>query len=236
VEGLIPAIVSRDLFEAANAARTRQPIPPGDTTRDLLLPGLAFCSGCAKTLKVVRRPRADRSYVVSYYCKNAASEACRDRAYVHADELDSFVADWFAEALAGAPRMIDVVAAGRDLEQAQAERAEAEAELAAYVVEAKALNSTLFQRGLESRQAKVEETQARVAEFSGCLMRLPHGGSLLKLWDTFSTADRSDVLRGFIDRIDVSRGASSNFAENIKIFWADGTVADLKQRVRKAAA
>jgi site-specific DNA recombinase len=50
-------IVSRELFDAVQAARTAQPIPPGNTTRHLILLGLARCAGCGKTLKVVLRPR-----------------------------------------------------------------------------------------------------------------------------------------------------------------------------------
>src|SRR5438876_269650 len=68
-----PAIVTQEEFEAANAARTTQPVPPGETTRGRLLLGLARCAGCGRTLKVVRRPRADNTYVAAYYCKNAAS-------------------------------------------------------------------------------------------------------------------------------------------------------------------
>jgi site-specific DNA recombinase len=73
-ENAHPPILTREEFEAVNAARTKQPIPPGDTTRDRILLGIAYCAGCGKTLKQVRRPRRDGTYAVAYYCKNAASE------------------------------------------------------------------------------------------------------------------------------------------------------------------
>jgi DNA invertase Pin-like site-specific DNA recombinase len=74
------AIVPRDLFERVQASRTSRPVPPGETTADRILLGIARCAGCRHTLKVVRRPRADGSYAIAYFCKNAASEPCPDRA------------------------------------------------------------------------------------------------------------------------------------------------------------
>jgi DNA invertase Pin-like site-specific DNA recombinase len=230
------AIVSRDLFDAANAARTKQPVPPGDTTRDRILLGIARCAGCGHTLKVVRRPRVDGSYVTSYYCKDAASESCPDRAFVHADSLDEFVFEWFAEALRKTPRMVDVVVAERELEQAQRERDKAEAELAKFVETASALEAVLFQRGIASRQKRLDEARANVQAASARTTRLPVSGPLIDLWDTFTAAERRDVLAGFLDRIDVRRGASSNLAANVRIVWSDGTVAHEEKRVRKAAA
>lgn len=232
-------IVTRELFEAANAARTKQPIPPGDTTRDLLLVGLARCGGCGHTLKVTRRPRVDGSYVVSYYCKDAATVPCEDRAYVHADALDGFVADWFKEALKTAPRMIDVVAAARELEEAQDEQASAEAQLVAFVEAASALDAGLFQRGIDARQARVDAARSRVRELSARVTRIPAGGALVDLWAGFDAAERRDVLAGFLDRVEVTLGASRDLAGNVSVRWADGTLAEIaedEEGVRVAAA
>jgi hypothetical protein len=78
---------------------------------------LARCAGCGHTLKTVRAPRAHGRYVVSYYCKDAASASCPERAYVHADELDAFVEQWFTEAISTVPRMVDIVSVGVELEK-----------------------------------------------------------------------------------------------------------------------
>jgi site-specific DNA recombinase len=235
-ENAHPPIVTRELFDAADAARTVQAVPPGDTTRDRLLVGLARCHGCGRTLKTVRRKRADGSYVVSYFCKNAASEPCPDRAYVHADELDRYVADWFAGTLESVPRMVDVVAAGRDLERAQAEQAKAKAQLNAYMENADPTDKVLFRRGQEARQRRVEEASERVRHLSGRLVRLPAGGPLIGLWEDFGALERRDVLAAFVDRVEVARGASANLAENVRISWADGTIAQDESGVRVAAA
>ncbi|HKI24522.1 MAG TPA: recombinase family protein [Gaiellaceae bacterium] len=168
-EHAYPPIVSRGLFAAANAARTRRPAPSGETTRGRLLRGIAKCGGCGHTLKIVRRSRADGTYAVSYYCKNAASEPCGDRAFVHADELDRFVGEWFTAALQRVPRMVDVVSAGRELEAAQAEQATAEAELTAYVENVSVRDPALFQRGYVSREQRAREAQDKVRQLSARL-------------------------------------------------------------------
>jgi site-specific DNA recombinase len=235
-EGAHEPILTREQFNALQASRTRQPVPPGDTTRERLLQGIVRCGGCGRTLKVVRRRRADGSYVSSYYCKNAASEACPDRAFVHAEPLEEFVVEWFAQALRTAPRMVDVVAIARELEQAQKEQDTAEAELRAYVETASALDAALFQRGIAARQKRLDDAWAKVQVASARTTRLPVGGSLIKLWGTFTPAERRDVLAGFLDRITVRRGASDNLFANVEIIWSDGTVAQHERRVRKAAA
>jgi site-specific DNA recombinase len=238
-DGAHPPIVSREAFDAAQAGRTIQPVPSGATTRGRLLIGLARCGGCGRTLKVVRRPRADGSFVAAYFCKNAASEPCPSRAYVHADELDGFVAEWFEQALRTAPHVIDVVTAGRDLEQAQVEQAKAEGELYAYVETASALDPGLFQRGLDARQARADEARDRVRELSTRVTRLPSGGALVKLWGDFDQAERRDVLAGFVDRIEVDRGASVDLEECVRVVWSDGSLAypaHDEERARVAAA
>jgi DNA invertase Pin-like site-specific DNA recombinase len=235
-EHAYPPIVSRQEFDAAQAGRTTQPVPPGATTRDRLLPGLARCAGCGRTLKVVRRKRTDGSYVVAYYCKNAASEPCAARAYVHADELDAFIEEWFAAALETVPRMIDVVAAGRDLEAAQGNQAQAEAQLNAYIENASALDAARFQRGIATREARLESAQEQVRQLSARLTRIPVGGALSALWTQFDALERRDVLAGFVDRIDVSHGASTDLTGSVRIFWSDGTIANDERGVRVAAA
>jgi DNA invertase Pin-like site-specific DNA recombinase len=226
-ENAHPAIVSRELFDAVQASRTTQPIPPGDTTRDRLLLGIARCSGCGHTLKVVRRQLVDGSYVAAYFCKDAATAPCAERAYVHAGELDTFVSEWFTGALRSAPRMVDVVAQARDLEDAQGAQEAAEAQLRAFVENAQIDDAVLFQRGVDARQERADLARARVQELSGRVTRTPSGGTLIDLWGTFTPAERREVLAGFVDRVTVRRGTRANLAGCVSITWADGTPVDV---------
>lgn len=35
------------------------------------------------------------------------------------------------------------------------------------------------------------------------------------------------MLRGFIDRVQVARGASRDLARHVRIYWSDGTLAEI---------
>jgi len=220
-----PPIVTREDFEAAQGARTKRAVPPGATTRDRLLQGLARCGGCGRTLKVVRRSRADGSFVPAYFCKDAASEPCPERAFVRAENLDRYVEAWFVDALRSTPRMIDVVAAARDLEEAQAEQSTAEAELYAYVEAASTLDAGLFHRGLEARQGRVDAARERVRDISGRVATIPIGGRLSSIWETLDPSERREVLGGFLGSVVVRRGASEDLPHALTITWSDGSIA-----------
>jgi DNA invertase Pin-like site-specific DNA recombinase len=226
VPDLIPAIVTRADFDAAQAGRKTQARASGNTTAHLVLPGLARCAGCGRTLKALRRPRADGSFVQAYFCKNAHKGGdCAARAYVHADELEGYVLARFERELRATPRHLDAVEAAHGLEQAEAELHEAEAELRAFLELASALERTAFLTAATARQERVEAARARVAEFSAKLTRLPAGGRLASYWDKLETVEeRRLVLRGFLDRVEVARGASHDLQAHVQIFWADGSV------------
>jgi hypothetical protein len=176
----------------------------------------------------------DGSYVVAYYCKNAASQPCPSRAYVHADELDAFVEGWFTEALRSVHRLIDVVSAGRELEEAQRALERLERDLRGYVEVEDATDPVLFRQGLEARQGRVTEARERVGHLSARLTRIPAGGSLSALWGGFDVARRRPVLRGFLDRVEVGRGASADLAGNVRIFWSNGAITGRRSRHRES--
>jgi hypothetical protein len=154
------------------------------------------------------------------------------------DRLDDFVSSWFAAALRETPRVVDVVASERELEDALRARDKSEAELNGYVEATSVtdLGPLVFHRGIASRQKQLDEATANVQVASARTRRLPVGGSLIELWDTFTPAERRDVLGGFVGRVDVRRGASGNLRGHVRIAWSDGTVAHKETRMRKAAA
>lgn len=236
-ESAHPAIIERDLWDRVQASRTPSPASTGALTRGRLLQGIARCAGCGRTLKVLHRSRTDGSRVASYFCKNAASEPCGDRAYVHCDALEDYVCDVFSRALRSTPRLVDVVAVGRELEAAQSVLEAAEAELAAFVEMSSALQAEHFQRGYATRTKAVDEARETVRHLSARLPKLPVGGSLIDLWEGFEPTERREVLAGFLGRVVVHRGASNGDLEKqVVIEWSDGTVANDKAGVRVAPA
>ncbi len=235
-ENAHPAIIDRDLWDRVQSARTITPAATGALTTERLLQGLARCAGCGRTLKVLHRKRVDGSRVSVYYCKNAASEPCLDRAYVHCDALEEYVCDRFSQALRTTPRLVDVVAVGKELDAAQTTLDAAKAQLDAFIVQADAIAAEDFQRGYAARQGRVREAEDNVRQLSARLPRLPVGGSLIDLWDRFDAPERREVLAGFIGRVIVRRGASSDLENQVVVEWADGSVANDEARVGVAAA
>jgi DNA invertase Pin-like site-specific DNA recombinase len=230
-------IVDRDLYERANAGRTTRPVPAGETTRERLLIGLARCVGCGATLKVTRRKdRSGKQLPDVYYCRNELKRPCPARALVRCDELDAHLARWFERQLGTNPAMVDAVAANRRLEDALAEEAEAKDDLTNFVTAVKVSDPAVFQAGLEAREARLAETQAAAREAQGRVAQLPEGGSLLELWHRFDPAGRRRVLGEWLDRVEVSRGASADLAGSVEIFWLDGSPADDEDDARVAAA
>src|SRR5262249_41059053 len=158
-----------------------------------------------------------------------SAEPCPARAFVHADRLDEYVRGWFEQAISSEPRFVVAVEAARELEEAQGEAAAAEAELVAFVTTAAALDAPLFQKGVAARQPGGARARRAVATLAAQNRALPLGGRLVDVWAGLDVAERRTVLAGYLDRVQVARGASSDLAGNVTIVWADGTVADVEQ-------
>jgi DNA invertase Pin-like site-specific DNA recombinase len=225
MENAHPAIVDKALFDAVQGARTVRPVPPGKTTEDRLLLGLARCASCGKALRVRHRKRADGSTVSSYFCVNAASVPCQAQGWVRAENLDAFVDAWFTQAIRQVPRMVDVVAAGLELQQAQEALVKAEAQLNRYAENVAIDDLAVFQRGIDARQKRVREARARVQQLAARLPRLPASGPLWAHWERFDVARRRSTLAAIVDRVVVRKGAGADLEGNVQIFWTGGDLA-----------
>jgi DNA invertase Pin-like site-specific DNA recombinase len=216
-------IIGRELFDAVQASRTTQPVATGELTQERLLVGIATCAHCGHTLKVLHRARADGSRNTGYYCKGTSAGSCpKPRPWVRADDLDAFVCEWFERALRTVPRMVDAVRAGQELAEAQAEHERLRRDLEQFVTVV-IEDAAVFQRGLDVRQERVAVAEERVRHLSARRSRLPVGGTLLEVWASASPLERREILAGFLDRVEVHRGAG--VPEGVRIFWQDGTVA-----------
>jgi DNA invertase Pin-like site-specific DNA recombinase len=230
-------IVDLDLFARANAGRTTRPVPPGETTRERLLIGLARCAGCGATLKVTRRTDRNGAQLPDvYYCRNELKRPCPARALVRCDVLDAHVADWFEDELKTNPGMVDAIAATRELEDALADEAEAQVDLTNYVTTVRVSDPAVFQAGLEAREGRLDNAKAHVADARSRVARLPEGGSLLALWHGFDPGERRFALGEWLDRVEVSRGASAGLTGNVRVVWLDGHLAEDEDDARVAAA
>lgn len=241
---LIPALVSRDLYERANAARTTRPVPAGDTTKDFMLVGrrLVLCAGCDKTLKVVqRKKRNGEPDAPAYYCHNATVEECSARAFVEVARLEEYVCAAFESHLHNDLGVLRAVASDRALREAEKERDQLERNLRDFVKRSASLGlGELFEQTVREQQEEIERAQARVIELRGRIGPTPPvSGRHIDIWPTLDAAGRGELLASALDRIVVAKGAQQDLAANVSIFGSDGLLivpADEEVEVRVAAA
>jgi DNA invertase Pin-like site-specific DNA recombinase len=224
------AIVTRAEFDAARVGRCAAR-PTGKTSDGALLVGVARCAGCGRTLRVRTRTRKDGSVVRAYYCVDAASETCADRAYVHVDKLDAHVEAFFLDALRADGRYAEAVEAEEQTVEARRLVEEAERELHAFVTTATALDAAYFSAGVEARQGRLDMARAALAEATSRTKRIgPVGGNLVDLYEGLDATARRKVLGGYLDRVVVRRGAGraglAGLAGHVQIVWYGNVVAD----------
>jgi hypothetical protein len=121
--------------------------------------------------------------------------------------------------------MVDVVAAGFELQQAQEALVKAEAQLNRYAENVAIDDLAVFQRGIDARQKRVREARARVQQLAARLPRLPASGPLWAHWERFDVARRRSTLAAIVDRVVVRKGAGADLEGNVQIFWTGGDLA-----------
>lgn len=118
-------IVSRLLFDRANAVKGKRPIWTGDS-KDLMLRGLVTCASCGSNLYASsrrgKRINGGRESILVYKC---SYRHCTDHAYVIAPDLDAYVSESILNLFSRAD-LRDSKTTAADFDSAEKELAEAE--------------------------------------------------------------------------------------------------------------
>jgi DNA invertase Pin-like site-specific DNA recombinase len=222
-----PAIVSRDEFDAVRIVPGDRPL--GTSTADRFLLGLARCAGCGRTLKVVRRKRADGSYAVAYYCKGTSSGGCSARAFAKAEKLEALVEDVFRDALQSDRRIVEAIEAKADVEEAARILEAAEAELREFALRGSALDGDLFEEAIGERKGRVEMARLALAEARSRSGSLPlSGGRIVDVWEALDGEERRRIARAYFDRVVVRKARTEDepVARRTQVVWAGNVVAE----------
>jgi DNA invertase Pin-like site-specific DNA recombinase len=192
-----PALVARDLWEAAQIDHPRQ--PHSGTGEGALLAGIARCAGCSGSLTL------DGGY---YRCRAYARAGgeCAEPAIVSQAKLDEYLTGLvvpFIESLE-----YSAVDRGKELAGALEELAGAEAELAAYqqVTRVTSVGPDAFAAGMKSRVDAVDRARRTVGETRRVSGESPESGTLGSRWASLSVKQRNHVLRGALGAAFVRRG------------------------------
>ena len=223
-EATVERIVSPELWAAAN--RQSRSYPKGNGRTRALLLGLAKCGGCDHAM------HATGDTPLTYSCRGKfASGNCSARAFAKCDRVDEYVL--FLLQQPEVQELISDSASDSEARYLAARQAveRAEAELEAFVLSASAVERELFAKGLEARQAALEE--ARTALYAQDDPGVPEGVDvlafdegpvLLEEWDEMGIDRQRRHLRRYIERVvihraDPKRRKHQPIAERVEVVW-----------------
>jgi site-specific DNA recombinase len=227
--GAHPALVSLELWEAANAVKAQAP-SRGDG-EGTLLAGLVRCAGCRYVMSKGATQGAGRpERLLTYTCRrNHSAGRCSESCAIKREIIEQYVEDAFYERYGEAS--IEAMADHTDLDAVRQELAEAEAELETFR-DNKRIRATLeavgdgsFEDGISARAERVIAAREKLAAIRASAVGfvLPDAVSYRNL----KLPERRALLRTGIGAIFVrrslrrgGRGALPDPAARIHICWA----------------
>lgn len=219
-----PAIVSAELWEAANAVKGRAPAR-GDK-QGALLTGLVRCAGCRRAMSPgVTEGGGRKTRLLTYYCRrNHGGGRCQAPCSIKRGALEDYVEKAFLE------RYADVSVEGinddSELEDAQVQLHEAEADLEAFRdnervrAALEAVGEGSFEEGIAVRAERVIAARERVAAARAQAVGFAVPDELT--YASLSVPERRSLLRAGIGAVFVRRSA---------VRGGRGGVPDPRQRV-----
>jgi len=137
-------LIDPERFDRAQSTQAQRPVKGTPRSSEALLPGIARCTGCGHTLKIV----VGHKGALRYYCKSDSyANPCPAPAFARADQLDPFAEAWFLSAVEGEGIVAEAVEADRKLSAAQGAVDRAEASLRAYAATGDVLDAETFRTG-----------------------------------------------------------------------------------------
>ncbi len=240
--GAHPALISAELWQAANAVKAQA--PSRGTGEGALLSGLVRCAGCRYVMSPGATQGAGRpEQLLTYTCRRHHSAGrCQGSCAIKRETVEQYVEDAFLKRYAEVS--IEGVVDSADLDVAQQEVAEAEADLEAFRdnervrTALQALGDSAFEDGIAARAERViaaRETLA-AARASAVGFALPDAVSYRAL----RLPERRSLLRAGIGAVFVrrsltraGRGKAPDPATRVHICWTGQEPNDLPGRHNK---
>lgn len=195
-----PPLVTIDEWEAAQVTIARP--PRGGDTGPALLAGIVRCAGCGHVMS------RGKTKSLVYTCHGRSSHGkCPAPAAVTLKLLDAYVEPIALTQL----RHLAVRSAARDDTDVTGARdavAAAVRERGAYLeaISADDVGIDAFREGARTRQARVDEAQARLNQALAVQPAIPVVGDVDQAWMALDAHGRNAVLRGLLEAVVVRRG------------------------------
>jgi DNA invertase Pin-like site-specific DNA recombinase len=241
--GAHPALVSAELWDAANAVKGRAP-GRGEGTGTLLA-GLVRCAGCRRVMSPgVTQGGGRTERLLTYRCRrNHGAGRCQAASAIKRETIESYVENAFLERYSDVS--VEGVTDNADLEAAQLEVHEAEANLEAFRdnervrVALSPLGDSSFEDGITARVDKVITARERLAAARASAVGFVVPDVLT--YAALTVPERRGLLRAGIGAVFVrrstvhgGRGGAPDPAERVMICWAGEEPDDLPGRHTQA--
>lgn len=235
-----PAIVSAELWEAANAVKGRAPAR-GDS-EGTLLAGLVRCAGCRRAMSPgVTQGGGRKERMFSYRCRrNHGAGRCPAPTAIKREAIEQYVERAFLERYADVS-VEGVSDDGGQLEDAQAELRDAEADLQAFRDNERvraaldAVGEGSFEEGIAVRAERVVAAREHLAAVRANAVGFAVPDELT--YSSLSVSERRTLLRAGIGAVFVrrstvrgGRGGVPDPAQRVLICWAGEEPDDLPGR------
>jgi DNA invertase Pin-like site-specific DNA recombinase len=211
-------LVSRSLFEAANAVRGVVPARSGRSAG--LLSGLLRCAGCRYAMKASMNKNAGEDRL-EYRCKATRAETterCPSPATISAHLIDGLVLEEFRKHIAG--YRLAQLEGSKEVEEAEAALLAAETELDATLdtrlAEALGSDSARYLELVGSRQEAVDAARGVLADATGKQIALPKA-DIWEIWPDLDLHERRRLLASALDCVFVRRGRDA--ASRTHLCW-----------------
>ena len=223
--GAVEALVSPEIWEAAQSTHVAAPRPSRDGNGGSLLAGILTCASCGGRMTAASLG-AGRGK--AYRCQNSAKgEPCSRPQSVKAELADPVIEERF---LAWAKEQAKVEGNSRGAERLDAAlvaEEQAEAELVAMIDASSASrNPELFKKRLTALEDTLDAARERVAELRASGQIETHRVDAVQLWPDLSVPERRKLLAAAVERAEVHapEGRSARgvpFADRLDLVFAD---------------
>jgi DNA invertase Pin-like site-specific DNA recombinase len=225
VEGAHKAIISEELWSAANNVRGPKLPKDGSVANKALLRGLVYCSTCGRKMGVGRMNKAgDASYVCN---QKYTGGPCTTGGAASASSVDEHVLWLLANDTSGAAEA--AAAEKRRALEAREAKVAAKAELEMWMEDTEASAATRKNMILKA-EAKLEAARAELYDLpdpgEGDVVVLDGRPMLYEKWDDLAQEQKRAHLTRYVGRVTVTksnRGRWQPISERIAVTWIDGS-------------
>jgi site-specific DNA recombinase len=205
-------LVSREVFDRAQAARGVRPARTGALASQTMLRSLCRCATCGSTMLVGWThgrggPDGKRTKKPAYHCQGQNAGGCAKRAWIRAGALDAYVNEFVGSILRTETPAVEIVAASERLSEADERLRDAKhglAELQSLDYTRSGISLASHTKMIAAAEARFDMARSEFANAKNEAHALGVEGEERVNWDALDIEQKRHFLHGLVDRIVVT--------------------------------